>query len=395
MENLFLKPILNNNSTNLKYIHMKSITYKHYILGLSLAALVAACGGSDKKAELDKLRTQQADIAKKIAELEKEVASSGKDSVAVKTKDVAVAEIQLRKFDHYVKTQGLVEAEDNILVSAKGMGVITQVYVREGQNVAKGQTLAQIDNSVILRNIEGMKSQLELARSVYERQKNLWDQKIGTEVQFLQAKTNMESLEKQLAGLQEQNEQTKIKSPIAGIVDEVAVKIGENIAPGMPAARVINNSELKVVANVSESYIASVKVGNKIKVNIPDLNKDFEVKVTFVGRNIDQLSRTFALEAELPSSPDLRPNMTALVKVVYKSFPSVLAIPVNTVQTINGEKVVYTVETKGNQLVARRNVVTVQGVFDDLAQVEGLKAGDKIITAGYQGLNDGQFVKVQ
>lgn len=374
---------------------MKSITYKHYILSLSLAALVVACGGEDKQAELEKLKAEQVALTKKIAALEKEVGATGKDSLQAKTKDVAALEINPQKFDHYVQTQGLIEAEDNILVSAKGMGVITQVYVKEGQQVSKGQTLAQIDNSVIVRNIEGMKSQLELARSVYERQKNLWDQKIGTEVQFLQSKTNMESLEKQVAALQEQNEQTKIKSPIQGIVDQVSVKIGENIAPGMPAARVINNSDLKVVANISERYVADVKTGNTINVRIPNLNKELKAKVTFVGRNIDPLSRTFPIEARIVSSNDLRPNMTALIRIVYESFPAVLVVPVNTVQNIKGEKIVYTAETTGNTTVVKKNVVTVTGVFDGLAQVEGLKAGDKVITAGFQGLSEGQLITVQ
>lgn len=375
---------------------MKSTKYTPYILGIALATIVAACGdANDKQAKLDKLKTQQADLAKQISELEKEVGATGKDTLAARTKEVAVVEVKPRKFDHYVQTQGLIEAEDNILVSAKGMGVITQVFVKEGQTVTKGQTLAQIDNSVVVRNIEGLKSQLELARSVHARQKNLWDQKIGTEVQYLQAKTNMESTEKQLAALQEQNDQTKIKSPISGIVDQVSVKIGENIAPGVPAVRVINNSDLKVTANVSEAYVADVKKGNKITVNLPDLKKEVTAKVSFVGRNIDPLSRTFALEAELPSSQDLRPNMTALIKVVYESFADVLVVPVNTVQTIKGEKIVYTVTSNGNQMTVKKNVVSVVGVFDGLAHVEGLKTGDKVVSAGFQGLSEGQFVKIQ
>lgn len=384
---------------------MKSNTYIRYILWIALAAGVVACGSSDekakkaeeiksKKAELAKLQTEQTTTAKKIAELEKEIKNLG-DSVVIKTKDVAVAELKPQKFDNYVQTQGLIEAEDNILVSAKGAGVITQVLVKEGQTVSKGQVLAQIDNSLVQRNIEGVKSQLELATSVYERQKNLWDQKIGTEVQFLQAKTNKESLEKQLAGVQEQNDMMRIKSPINGIVDEVSVKVGENINPGQPALRVINNSDLKVTAKISETYISNVKKGNKISVTLPDLNQSFEATVTFVGRNIDPLSRTFTLEADLPSKQELRPNLTALIKVIYQSFPSALTVPVNAVQDINGEKVVYIAEAQGNQMVARRKVVTVEGTFDARSQVQGLKAGDKIIIAGYQGLSDGQFIKVQ
>ncbi len=374
---------------------MKPTKYTQYALAFALAAVLVACGEDAKQAKLDKLKAKQTELARQIAELEKEIKSSNTDSLAVRTKDVAVVELQPRAFDHYVKTQGLVESEDNILVSAKGMGVITQVFVKEGQSVTKGQTLAQIDNAVLIRNIEAMKAQLELAVSVYERQKNLWDQKIGTEVQFLQAKTSKEGLEKQLAALQEQNDQMRIKSPINGIVDRVNVKAGENIAPGMPAALVTNNSNLKITASVSEAYVADVKKGNKVTVVFPDIKKEMKATVTFVGRNIDPLSRTFQVEAELPSNPDLRPNMTALIKVVYESYPAVIVVPVNTVQNIKGEKIVYTAVTSGNRITVKKNVVTVKGVFDGLAQVEGLNAGDNVIAAGFQGLSEGQFVTVQ
>ncbi|MCW5912567.1 MAG: efflux RND transporter periplasmic adaptor subunit [Cyclobacteriaceae bacterium] len=373
---------------------MKS-RYTSMIIASALAgALLIGCGEEAKEAKLAGLKKKQSELAKQIADLEKELAT-GKDSLAVRSKDVAVVELKPRTFDHYVQTQGLVESEDNILISAKGMGVVTQVLVKEGQQVAKGQTLAQIDNSVIVRNIEGLKAQLELAVSVFERQKNLWDQKIGTEVQYLQAKTQKESLEKQLAAVQEQNEQTKIKSPVAGIIDLLNVKVGENISPGMPAALVTNNDDLKVKAHVSEAYVASVKKGNRITVVFPDINKQVQATVSFVGRNIDPLSRTFAIEAELPSNPDLRPNMTALLKIVYESFPSALVVPVNTVQDIKGEKVVYTAEAQGNKTVVKKNSVTVNGVFDGGAQVEGLKAGDKVISAGFQGLSEGQYVTIQ
>lgn len=366
---------------------------------LLLAGLLVACSATsekgDKKAKLDKLKKQQVALTKEIKDLEAEMAKENPDSATLKAKSIAVTELALRKFDHYVQTQGKIDAEDNILVSAKSAGVVTQVFVKEGQSVSKGQVLAQVDNSVIARNIEAQRAQLDLATTVYERQKNLWAQKIGTEVQYLQAKTNKESLERQIASLQEQNDMARIKAPIGGTVDEVTVKVGENIAPGMPAVRVVNTSDLKLVANVSEAYVTTVKKGNRVKVILPDLNnKEIDATITFVGKNIDQLSRTFAVEAKLPSQADLRPNMTAVLKVIYHSEPSTIVVPVNVIQTINNEKIVYTIETKGKQVVARRKVVKVQGVFDNQAQVEGLNAGDKIITVGYQGLNDGQPVKL-
>lgn len=373
---------------------MKPTTYIRYTLLLVLAILVAACEQpTDKKAELDKLKKEQADLSTKITALEKEVTATSGDST-VRTKDVDVQELQPMPFNHYVQTQGHVDAEDNIMVSAKAMGVITQVYVKEGQAVSKGQVLAQIDNSLVQRNIEGMRSQLELATSVYQRQKNLWDQKIGTEVQFLQAKTNKESLEKQLEGLQEQNDMMRIKSPISGTVDEISVKIGENIAPGQPAARVVNTSDLKIVASISESFITNVKKGDRVEVTIPELKKDIKGTVTFVGKTIDLLSRTFAVEVKLPSHANLRPNMSAVIKVIYHTSSAAIVVPVNVVQEVNGEKIVYIAESDGKNMVAKKKKVEVLGVFGNGAEVSGLKAGDKIVTVGYQSLSDGEFIKI-
>lgn len=376
---------------------MKSKLYTPVLSVLALAVILAGCSSAskDKQTQLAELKAQQADIVKQIATLQAEIAREGGDSATtVKAKDVAVAELAPRKFDHYVKTQGSVESEENISVSAKSMGVITRVTVREGEMVTKGQTLAQIDNSLIVAGIEEVKAQLQLAATVFERQKNLWEQKIGSEVQFLQAKTAKESLEKRLASMEEQNEMAKIKAPFSGVVDELNVKVGQNIAPGMPAARIVNNADLKITAHVSEIYVTQLKQGNRVIVTFPDINKTVEAKLTFVARNIDALSRTFAIEAALPSSPDLRPNMTAVIKIVYNTQPSAIVVPINMVQTINGERVVYVAETNGKQTVARKRVVTVEGVFDNQAQVQGLSAGDKLITVGYQGLTDGDFVKI-
>lgn len=364
---------------------------------LATVMLLAACSAAtpdDKKAQLEKLKTQQAEITKQIQQLEKEMEKENPTEAKIKTKDVAVTELAPAKFDHYVQTQGHVEAENNVAVSAKSPGVVTVVYVNEGQQVSKGKVLAQMDNGVILRSIESLKSQLELAQTVYERQKNLWDQKIGTEVQFLQAKSNKESLERQLAGLEEQNDMTRIKAPINGTVDEVIVKAGEAVSPGQPAVRIVNTSDLKLVASVSEAYVTQVKKGNKVLVHIPELKKDFESRVTFVGKTIDPLSRTFIVEVKLTTEPNLRPNMTGVIKVVFHTEPEAITVPINVVQDVNGEKIVFVAESDGKNTVARKKVVRVEGVYNGKAQVSGLTAGEKVITFGYQGLNDGEFLKI-
>ncbi|MGC1240971.1 MAG: efflux RND transporter periplasmic adaptor subunit [Chryseosolibacter sp.] len=384
-------------AVNTPYMNLNG--YTRITLAVIIAAFLAACSATspedNKKERLDKLKQEQADLTKEIQKLEGEIAMENPDSVvSVRAKDVAVAELAVQNFDHYVQTQGHIESDNNVLVSAEMMGAITNVYVTEGQTVSRGHVLAQIDNSVISRNMESMEAQLELATSVYERQKNLWDQKIGTEVQFLQAKTNKESLEKQLASLREQKDKTRIKAPINGTVDAVIAKVGENIAPGMPAVRIVNTQDLKIQAPVSEAYVTDIKKGDKVLVNISELRKELEAKVTFVGKTIDRLSRTFNVEVALPANPDLRPNMTATVRIVFHSDPSALVIPINIIQEINDEKIVYIAEEKGKQMVATRKVITVDGVYGNRAQVKGLNAGDKLITVGYQGLNDGDYIKI-
>ena len=373
---------------------MKNTTLLNTLSALVIVALVAACsaGSKDAKTQLEELKKQRAEIDGQIRKLESELGHDN-PTKSVKSKEVAVTQLVPRSFDHYVQTQGSVEAVDNILVSAKTMGVLSAVYAREGQVVKKGEVLAQIDNSIIVSNINELKSSIELANTVYERQKNLWDQKIGTEVQYLQAKSNKESLERRLATLHEQLEMTKIKSPISGSVDKVDVKIGQNVAPGQPAFRVVSFDRLKINANISEAYVVSIKPGNKAQVTFTDINRQIEAKVTFVGKTINQLSRTFPVEVELPSYTDLRPNMTSVLKVIFETVPNALTVPVNVVQEINNQKVVYIAVADGANNVARRKVVKVEGIYGTLAQVTGLNAGDKVITFGYQGLNDGEVVK--
>ena len=375
---------------------MKSKLYTKLLALLVIAIVVAACNGSskDKETQLRDLKAQQAALATQISELEKGVDTKAPESGTRRSKEVGVIELTPRPFDHYITTQGAIEAVDNILVSAKTMGIITQVFVREGDVVSKGQTLAQIDNSLTLRGMEEVKSGLDLATTIYNRQKNLWDQKIGTEVQYLQAKNNKESLERRLATIKEQLDMALIKSPISGSVDAVDVKIGQNAAPGAPAFRVVSSDRLKFIANVSEAYVTDVKKGNKVQIAFGDLNKSVSGQVTFVGKAINQLSRTFPVEIALASNNDFRPNMSGELKLIFHSEAAAIVVPVNVVQDINGQKVVYTAETVDGKLVAKKNIVKVIGVYGNLAQVSTLKSGDKIITVGYQGLNDGELIKI-
>lgn len=360
---------------------------------LTLATLVAACGKQETKEEtLKRLKAEQVAITAQIKDLEKEL--SGKAApAAAKSRQVSVSELAASPFQYVVNTQAGVEAEENIVVSSKSAGMVAAVYVKEGDAIKAGQVIAQIDNSITRKAIEELEGGLELARTVYDRQKQLWDQKIGTEIQFLTAKNNKEGLERKLATLKEQDDLSRIRSAINGTIDDIMVKVGENTAPGMPAARILNTRKLKVVGNLSESYIQSVKAGNPAKVELADGKIAFTGAVSFAGKNINPLSRSFQVEIQVPAGLDVRPGMSARVRIEFKNVSNALTVPVNVVQTLNGASVVYIAEETNGGWVARKRAVEVGGIYDNRAEiVGGLKAGDKIITLGYQSVNDGEPV---
>jgi len=358
------------------------------------ATLVMACGKQETKEEtLKRLKEEQAQLSSKIRDLEKELSKPGKAVVVTKSRQVTVTELTASPFQYVVNTQGGVEAEENIIVSAKSPGMVTAIYVKVGDPVKAGQVIAQIDNSITKKAIEELEGGLELSRTVYERQKQLWDQKIGTEIQFLTAKNNKEGLERRLATLREQDDMTRIRSAINGTIDNIMVKVGENTAPGMPAARIVNTRKLKVVGNLSEAFIQSVKAGNPAKVELADGKMSFAGTVSFAGKNINPLSRSFQVEVQVPAGMDVRPGMSARLRIEFRSIASALTVPVNLVQTLNGQSVVYVAEQTDGGWVARKRAVEVGGIYDNRAEIlNGLQQGDKIITVGYQSVNDGESV---
>ena len=370
---------------------MKNIQY------LSIAVLITAFACSkpqDKKALLEDLKAQHTALSNQIRDLEKQILAENPEAV-LKTKSVVAQQVKSGVFNYTIDTQGGIDAEQNIVLSAKMGGVVTSVLVKEGANVRAGEVIAQIDNTLILRSIEELQGNLDLAKTVFERQKHLWEQKIGTEIQFLTAKNNKESLEKRLATLKEQDEMSRIKSAVSGTVDDIMLKVGETTAPGLPAARIVGNKNLKVTASVSEAYIRSISVGNPATVTLVDLGETFESKVSFAGKNINPLSRSFGVEIPVPANVDARPGMSAKIRINFKSIPDAIAVPVNLVQNLNGEKIVYVAEKQNDKWVARKRLVEVGGIYDNHAQIiSGIKAGDQVITVGFQGLNDGDSVSL-
>ncbi len=367
---------------------------------LPVVVLLAACGGSKKegleakKEELANLKTQQTEIGQQIKTLEAEIAKLDTTKRAEsRVKLVTVSPLQPREFKRYIELQGTVDAKNSVLVTPKAPGAVTAMYVKEGDFVNVGSTIAKVDDSILRESIEELKTQLALVNTLFEKQQSLWDQKIGTEIQYLQAKNNKEALEKKLVTLQTQLSQSNITSPIAGTVDLVNIKIGEMAQPGLGVVRVVNLSNLKVVAKIADSYAASVKKGDEVIVKFPDLQREYTARISFVGTTVDPLSRTFTIEANLPATKDLKPNMMAQVQVNDATRKDALVVDQNLVQNTEKGKVVFVAVARGNEKVAEARVVETGLSYNGKIEIlSGLTAGDMLITQGYQEVVDGQAV---
>jgi membrane fusion protein (multidrug efflux system) len=255
--------------------------------------------------------------------------------------------------------------------------------------------------NAVRQQLGGIKAQLDLARSVYARQKNLWDQHIGTEVQLLQSKTNVESLENQLKAVQaqvntaqEQANQSNVYSNVNGTVDEITAHVGETFS-GNPLTggyiKVVNKTDLKITVTVPENYAPKVQRGTPVVVHIPDLNQSFNSTISFISQAIGTLSRGFTAEIKVPSGIKLRPNQIALVKILDYTSPNAIQIPLNTVQTDENGKFVLVAVKEGNKLVARKRKVIIGELYNDKIEVkQGLQEGDQLIAEGFQGIFDGQ-----
>lgn len=355
-----------------------------------LAFAIIACnsGGGDKKAELDKLKKQEAEIKAKIAVIEAEL--NANDSSA-KSMSVSVMAIKAIPFKNYIDVQGRVDADENISLSTEIPGTITRINVKAGDEVTAGQVLAETDARAVNQQISDMQTNAALVNQVYEKQKSLWDQKIGTEIQFLQAKTNKESMEKKMQTLQEQLRMTKIISPISGTVDAVDVKLGQAVAPGMQAIRVINFSNLKVKADVAESYASKIKKGSEVVVHFPDTKDSLITKVNFVSRAINNASRTFTVEVLLDDKKDYHPNMVARLNINdYQSPQPAITVPVRTIQKDESNMSFVFVAENGK---AKKRIVTLGKEYKGQAEItSGLKEGDMLVTLGYDLINDGDAI---
>jgi membrane fusion protein (multidrug efflux system) len=361
---------------------MKKLLYIPVIL------LLAACSSKpkDKKTELADMQKQQAELNTKIAKLQAEVGTAD----STKATEVGVVDVKAGAFTNYVQIQGKIDAQDNVTAYPQSPGTITAIYVKPGQHVSKGQVLVQLDNSTQRQTIAQNEATVELNQTLYNRQKNLWDQKIGTEVQFLQAKTTLAASKKALSALREQAAMYRITSPINGTIDQMDLKLGQVAQPGTSGIRIVNADVLKVKADVPESYAGSVGTGNEVLILVPDAKDSLKTKVTFAAKAIDPTSRSFAVEIKLPVRKTLRPNMTAIIKIADYSKSNAISIPVKAIQRSEEGDYVYVNNNGVAKRTAIKSGITYGGVTEILS---GLKAGEQVVTEGAADIEDGDKIK--
>ena len=385
---------------------------KNSILLLCILLFIQ-CGSSDKQTtaeiiasnDLAAIQKKKAEVVKNMNTLKQELESLneviGQLDNEQKFLLVTSIETKVAPYEHFVSFQGTLETDKNIVMYPEIPGLLKSIKVVEGQRVKKGDVLAIISDSGLVDQLQQLEIQLTLANTTYERQNRLWEQKIGSEMQFLQAKTQYLSLEKSIAQMKDQVAKTTITAPFDGIVDHILADVGSSLAPGMtPVVRIINLDEMKVSAQIPEIHLNNIKKAAKVAVNIPVLNKTLPAEINAVGNFINPNNRSFRVEIGLENSiGDLKPNMTVLLNINdYKNEAAILVPSKNILEDQAGAKYVYTLERapgqEGMYKAIKTFVKTGKNSDNKTEILEGLSAGDQIVEDGIRLVKDQQLVKI-
>jgi membrane fusion protein, multidrug efflux system len=351
-----------------------------------------------KQTELVTLKQQQAEINTKIAALQSEIELLDPEA-AIKPKLVTTEELSTEGFNQYLNLQGIVKSDNISYVAPRnGMGgYVKQLYIKEGQNVKKGQLVLKLDDKVLRESIEATKNQLSFATNVYNKTKSLWDQKIGTEVQLLSAKNNVESLEKQISVQEEQLKTYLVYADQSGIAEIVNIKVGElfsGVSVAGPQIQIINNNSMNVSVDVPENYISKIKTGAKVVVEIPSAGQTFNTTISLISQSINPSTRGFKAECKIPSGINLKPNMAAMAKILNHSTSKAIVIPINIVQSDEKGKYVFVMgKNEKGKTIAQRKTIVLGALYGEKVEIlSGLGTGDLLVTKGYQNLYEGQLI---
>ena len=373
---------------------MKSLLTYASLLLLSFG--VASCAGNDldaKKAELESLKSQLSELTTEIKTLEAELIAADPAFAAAAKKPLLITTVAATKgeFTHFVEVTGSVLSKKNVNISSETGGRILDIPAIEGMRMSKGQVLAKIDSESIQRSIEELENNLSLARTVFEKQERLWNQKIGTEIQYLEAKSRKEGLEKSLASLRTQMAKAAVRAPFNGTVETVRVRVGELVQPGSQMFQFVGESDLFIEADISESYIGVLAKGDSVEITFPSIKKTITTKVSATGSIINPNNRTFKVEVFLPSLPEVKPNMISVLKIQdYKNKESVI-VPSHLILA----------DTKGDYLFAVENGVAKKKYVkrgytsgDQTEIVEGLTGTEVLVDKGFREVGDNFSVNV-
>lgn len=373
---------------------MKKIFPIFLILIIGFAACKPSADSSDKAAQLAELKKRQAELTTQISALEKELSLSDTTTKTQKVFPISVMALTPSVFNHFVELQGAVVADDEYYLNAKVPGTITKINLKVGDKVRAGQVVAEVDDEMLQQQMNEMEKRYELAKDIFDKQESLWKQNIGSEVQYLSAKNNKEALEKAMSTLAKSREYYKIIIPTSGVVDEVNLRLGQVVSPGIPLAKIVNFSKLKFKADVPESYVGKVRAGNTVQVSFPDLNKEVTGKISYIGSSVNPMNRTVKVEVPLRANEaGLLPNMAGILKVADYTNSNVFSVPINVLKKdLDGRDFVF-IESDGKAVKA---IVKVGQYYGDAAEIlSGIKAGSKLIVNGFEDLTEGDMVKVQ
>ena len=382
------------------------------ILILSFVTLVLASCGADKKMSIeDIIATNNLDqIRQKKSQLdtEQQALVSQLKQLEVKIKEldpqekiplITTFKTKETIFNHFLELQGNVSTKQNLVIYPEYAGILTRVYVKEGQKVAKGQILAKIDDGGLSQQVAQLQIQTELAKTTFERQERLWNQKIGSEIQYLQAKSTYEAQQKAVNHLQKQVGKTVVRAPFSGTIDDVITDQGSVVAPGQSQLfRIVNLKDMYIETNVPESYITNVIPGKDVQVNFPILGKTLEAKIRQAGNFINPANRTFKIEVAVPNTDGtIKPNLTAKLKINDYTNDKALLIPQSIIsENAEGQQYVYTIIDKNDSLAKAKRVFIETGKTqgDFIEVLSGLANGNEIIQEGARSVKDGQEVKI-
>lgn len=392
------------NSRNLGYQDLKYIRMKNITSILLLMFLALSCG--EKTIDLNNVNEVKAELkkkkdAKKVLEIG--IADLSEILLVLEPRKektpllITTQTLEASDFKRMIEVQASVISDDQVYVSSEIGGRLLSVQVKEGQYVKRGQLVARVD----LQSLQDQKSELEtsmsLTKDIYDRQKRLWDQNIGSEIQYLQAKNNFDRFQKTMATLNTQLGKANIYSPISGVVDKEFLKAGEIAAPGAPIVQMFNPNKLKIKADIPETYLGKVKKGDKVEVSIPALSHKMTKSVTLLGRTIDPSNRTFKVEVASDSkNGTIKPNLLAALKFNDYSKKEAITVPLEIVQQeVSGKKFVYTASKKdGKNIAVKSYVITGEDYQGDIIIEKGLSASDQVIIDGARSVSDGDLVKI-